>query len=104
VLCCSMLQCVAVCCSVLQCVAVWSWWKTSTSAQTNDYTTSMSAPRRLPLRNLQCVAVCCGVLQCVAVCCSVLQCVAVCCSEFWGLTQVTFASGALFCPSNKCAD
>ena len=54
--CCSVLQCVAVCCSVLNCVL------------------------------LQCVAVWCSVLQCVAVCCSVLncvllQCVAVCESE-----------------------
>jgi len=54
VLCCSVLQCVAVCCSVLQCVAV-------------CYCA------------VYCAAVCCSVLQCVAVCCSVLQCVAVCC-------------------------
>jgi len=49
VVCCSVLQCVAVCCSVLQCVAV-----------------CCSA--------LQCVAVRCSVLPCVAVCCRVLQC------------------------------
>jgi len=71
-LCCRVLQCVAVCCSVLQ---------------------------RTPCSVLQCVAVCCSVLQCVLLrqylfprskqvnivvlmlellCCSVLQCVAVC--------------------------
>ena len=44
-LCCSVLQCVAVCCSVLQCAAVCC-------------------------SVLQCVAVCCSVLQFVAVCCS----------------------------------
>jgi len=63
-LCCSVLQCVAVCCSVLQCAAV-------------RYSV------------LQCVAVCCdeifllilSVCLCVlTVCCSLLQSVAVCCS------------------------
>jgi len=42
-MCCSVLQCVAVCCSVLQCVAVCC-------------------------SVLQCVAVCSNVMQCVAVC------------------------------------
>jgi len=50
-LCCSVLQYVAVRCSALQCVAV-----------------RYSA--------LQCGAVWCSMLQCVAVCCSVVQCVA----------------------------
>ena len=45
-LCCSVLQYVAVCCSVLKCVAVCC-------------------------SVLQCVALCCSVLQCVAVCSSV---------------------------------
>ena len=53
--CCSVLQCVAVCCSVLRCVAVWC-------------------------SVVQCVAVCCNVLHYVAVCCSVVQCGAVWCS------------------------
>ena len=53
--CCSVVQCVAMCCSVLQCVAVCG-------------------------SVLQCVALCCSVLQCVVVCCSVLQCAAVPCS------------------------
>jgi len=73
VVCCSVLQCVAVCCSVLQCVVVCC-------------------------SVLQCVAVCCIVLQCVAVCWArhsrlhhkffcqigsvyVLQCVCVCFSS-----------------------
>ena len=47
VVCCSVLQCVAVCCSVL------------------------------PFTGYNGRIVCCSVLQCVAVCCSVLQCVAV---------------------------
>jgi len=46
IVCCSVLQCVAVCCSVLQFVAVC-------------------------VNLLQCVAVCCSALQYVAVCCSV---------------------------------
>ena len=57
VVCCGVLQCVAVRCSVLQCVAVCC-------------------------SVLQCVTVCYSVLQCVAVCFSELQCVsyvAVCC-------------------------
>jgi len=78
VLCCSVLQCVAVCCSVLQCVAVWT------------YTRHTRQCHSLPRVVLQCVAVCCGAFailfqsrsynNCVAMCCSVLQCVAVCCS------------------------
>jgi len=52
VVCCSVVQCVAVCCSMWQCVAVCC-------------------------SVLQCVAVCCSVLRCGAVCCSVLQCVAI---------------------------
>ena len=48
IVCCSVLQCVAVYCSVLQCVAVCC-------------------------SVLQCAAVCCSVLQCAAVCCNVLQ-------------------------------
>jgi len=55
IVCCSVLQCVAVCCSVLQYVAV------------------CCSPRR----RRSCAAECCSVLRCVAVCCSMLQCVAV---------------------------
>jgi len=50
VLCCSVLQYVAVCCSMLQCIS--------------HVCMNVCGPR-------------CIVLQCVAVCCSVLQCVAV---------------------------
>ena len=56
-----MLQFVVVCCSVLQCVAV----SQSRVWLDGDGTAT------------QCVAVSCSVLQCVAVCYSVLQCVAV---------------------------
>jgi len=62
IVCCSVLQCVAVCCSVLQCVAV-----CCSVLQCVAVRCSM----------LQCVAVRCSVFQCVAACCSVLQCVAV---------------------------
>ena len=56
-----------VCCSVLQCVAV--------------HNNVHGAPQLLFIMRLHhVVAVCCSVLQCVAVCYSVLQCVAVCCS------------------------
>ena len=76
VLCCSVLQCVAVCCSVLQCVDV---------MRGEAYGIV-----------LQCVAVCCSVLQCVAVmrgeahgivlqreeCVALSQCVATCFSKY----------------------
>jgi len=52
-----------VCCSVLQCVAV--------------YCIVSSPLASMCCSVLQSVAVCCRVLQCVAVCCKVLQCVAV---------------------------
>ena len=59
--CCSVVQCVAVRQNVLQCVT-----------------------ESVYMTKLQCVAVCCSalqfVLQFVAVCCSVLQRAAVCCS------------------------
>ena len=50
IMCCSVLQCVAVCCSVLQCCSCRgpAWCRSGIS----------------------CVAVCCSVLQCVGVCCS----------------------------------
>jgi len=84
IICCSVLQGVAVCCivcvkscSVLQCVAVCC-------------------------SVLQCVAVCCSVLHCVAVLvlkitlyCSVLRCVAVCCS----VVQFVFKKGCQSCSS-----
>ena len=54
--CCSVLQCVAVCRSALRCVALQSF--------ANDSSV------------LQDFAECCSASQCVAVCCSVLQCVA----------------------------
>ena len=56
VVCCSVLQCVAVCCSGLHCVAV----RTLVS-------------NNVRVNVLQRVAVCCSVLQCVAVCYIVLQ-------------------------------
>jgi len=56
VLCCSVLQCVAVCCSVIL----------------DDASAGYSEQNP-----------CCSVLQCVAMCGSVLQCVTLCCSVIW---------------------
>ena len=69
--CCSVLQSVAVCCSV--CL----YLELCLDLDLNGLTVHSGG---LCCSVLQCVAVCCSVLQCVAVCCSVLQCVAVCCS------------------------
>ena len=61
-----------VCCSMLQCVAVFMsriMWKMQ----------KHHAPLQFPCTNSdKCVAVCCSVLQFVAMCCSVFHCVAVC--------------------------
>ena len=59
VVCCSVLQCVAVCCSVYSITC-----ESSCMASRHEYIPAM-----------QYAAVCCSVLQCVAVCCSVLQCI-----------------------------
>jgi len=104
------LQCVVVCCSVLQRVAVCSSGALCVHFQ------------RLPGMLLQCVAACCSVvqrvavccivlqrvltssryvLQCVAVCCSVFQCVAVCCSV---LQRVTVCCSVLQCVVNNNND
>ena len=96
VVCCSVLQCVAVCCNVLQCVAICC-------------------------SVLQCVAVCCSMLQCVAMSLTTffpdpvlvcdLQCVAVCCSMFLGvifnalrtlLIVLLFLSVVLCCSVLQC--
>jgi len=69
-LCCRELQCVAVSCSVLQCVAV---------CCCNVLQQCVALYWRRQHDGAVFVAVLCGrVWQCVAVCCSVLQCVAVC--------------------------
>jgi len=103
-LCCSVLQCVAVCCSVLQCVAV-CWHTMCIRERHVTHVFCCSVLQCVAVRVcIGCrsmrgmswsVAVCCGVLRCVAVCCSaryaddvypcerrhrVLQSVAVCCS------------------------
>jgi len=82
--CCNVLHCVVqilthvglLCCSVLQWVAVGC----SVSHKSRGYLCKALV--------LQCVAVCCSALQCVAVRCSVLQCVAVCCSVMQWIAQV----------------
>ena len=80
-LCCSVLQCVAVCCSVLR-----KWTQII---------------RVVCCSVSQCVAVCCtnrlrSYLLCVAVCCSVLQCVAVCCSVLHKWTQIIRVKASIF--------
>ena len=75
--CCSVLQCVAVCCSVLQCF-VWRWLSQSGAVLHCDkvrvaVNLQGSVWHCVLLSMRCCAAVCCSVLQCVAVCC-------VCCS------------------------
>jgi len=80
-----------VCCSVVQCVAVWRW---RCSAVSSESAVCCSVLQCVAVccsvlqygdgvlfhQRVQCDAACCGVLQRIAVCCGVLQCVAVCCS------------------------
>jgi len=94
VLCCGVLQCVAVCCSVLQCAAVCC---SVVQDEVQEVLCSDSlvccsvllcvAVRCIVLRMMQYIAACgvaahvlslTSVLQCAAVCCSVLQCVLQC--------------------------
>jgi len=65
---CSVLQCVAVCCSVLQCVAAQESPSSSASKAL-----STCVRKALPHPVSQCVAVRCSALQYVAVCCSMFQ-------------------------------
>ena len=65
--CCNVLQCVAVYCSALQCVAVCR----SVLQGVAGIAVFGEALSRLSSGVLQCVAVCCRVLQGVAGCCSV---------------------------------
>jgi len=100
VVCCSVLQYVAVCGLVfaktnrpghtLQHTAAHCSTLQHVTSDTHDLFISIqlqilkrpakTRPQDAVLCGAQCVAVCCSVLQCVAVCCSVLQCGAVCCS------------------------
>jgi len=77
-MCCSVLQRVAVCCSVLQWGVVWlsvlQWGAGVSRCSQCCHLYLMCCSL------LQCAAVCYSVLRCVAVFYSVLQCVAVCCS------------------------
>jgi len=69
VLCCSVLQCVAVCCSVLQCVAA-----CCNVLISPVFHLSPESTLKVP-----CVAACCSMLQRAAARCSILQCVAARC-------------------------
>jgi len=81
VVCCSMLQSVAVRCRVSQCVAKSISRVVFTRAATDTgMCCSVLQCAAVCYSVLQCVAVCCSVLQCVAVRCSVMQCIAVCCN------------------------
>jgi len=70
VVCCSVLQCVAVWCSVVQSVAecqfYWLINKVCTTQTIQNFLSRF------------CAAVCCSVVQCGTVCCSVVQSVAEC--------------------------
>jgi len=71
VLCCSVLQCVAVCCSVLQCVAVLLQRARTVPSAPQEAKTLRCSVENATLCTC-CVVVRCSMLQCVAVCCSVL--------------------------------
>jgi len=64
IVCCRVLQCVAVCCSMLR----------------STYILYVSLKTFVSRYHQQCVTACCSVLQRAEVCCNVLQCAAVCCS------------------------
>jgi len=128
VVCCSVLQCVAVlgavycgavCCNVLQCVAVccssWCSVLRCIAAHCNVFqciaVTRCSELHTHPdiFVSAQCVVVYCGVLQCVTVYCSVLQCVAVHCSAvhtrldiFVSAQRVVVYCGVLRCVAVSC--
>jgi len=74
-LCCSVLQGVVVCCSLLQGVAgcCTVWHYVALRCSVEVHEHNPNNARRRSISVHY-------VLQCVAVCCSVLQCVAVCCS------------------------
>jgi len=74
IVCCGVLQCVAVCCSVLQSPRQNAWMMTLAPAACCSVLQHVAACRSV----LQCAAACCTVLQRVAACCSVLQRVATC--------------------------
>ena len=76
ILCCSVLQCVAVRCSVLQ-TYIHTWHLVLQSvAVCSSVLQCVQCVADVHTHSASCVAVCCSVLQCVAVCCSVLHCVA----------------------------
>jgi len=81
VVCCSVLQCVAVCCGMLRFVAVQrravvgDWCRTGVAVFCSvlHYATLCCRLQSVAL----CYSVICSVLQCAVLCCSVLHCVAV---------------------------
>jgi len=80
VVCCSVLQCVAVCGSVLQCVVACRTICHGLLVVIRIAINCASQLAKHSHNKAWWCAVCCSVLQCVAVCCSLLQCVVVCCS------------------------
>jgi len=114
--------CRVVCCSVLQCVAVYVMSLIHKSTCANEgHMCYVQARARI--REALCVAVCCSmpwvlrhvaaccsVLQCVAVCCSICDvhigealCVAVCCSMLWMLRCVAACCSMLQCVAVCCS-
>jgi len=71
--CCSVLQCVAVYCSVLHCVSAFCIVLQYVAVCFSGF---------------QCFAVCCSLLPCVAVCYSVFHCVVLCCSVMHDCRQL----------------
>jgi len=92
IVCCSVLQCVAVCVGVLQCVAVCgSVWqcvavRNLQTPLTSRNNVALDAPRGVDL-------VCCSVLQCLAMCFSALQHVALYCSVMQCIYAYIFGRG-----------
>jgi len=106
VMCCNVLQCVAVCCIILQCVANHKTYQTTD----NSDCLRVAATRCRINCLLQCMAVCCHcvaamhsqvsrAMQSDVVCCNVLQCVAECCSNALSIKSCD----AMCCSVLQCA-
>jgi len=89
--CCRMLQCVAVRGSVLQCVAV------------NYSVSDLEFQRQRQVDELWCVAVCCSVWQFAVVCCSVLQWITAWATLNFSVSDKSISSGVLQCVAVCCS-
>jgi len=90
----SSLQCIAVHFSVLHCVAVWCCVHIEAYYKKTHQSISSSTFFGKAVK-----ISCCSMWQCVAVCCSVLQCIAVCCSVW----LFAWAVATVCCSALQCA-